>query len=387
MLLNIKIKNVNAIKECNLDFKKASYKYLPDSILDDVVNPMSIYGHNGSGKTSVLRAMGQLIDMMTIQPNFIRPFVVNVFTLNEVHEKNRRTQRILSEGIGSIELTFDLGKSKIYTYHISTYIGGFIYEESLYKGKTLIYTYHCSKGLKIKDEEMDRSFHQSCVPFIRKLAAIKVENKEIQRVFDYLSNFIFVDLPNKNSLNGFVHSKMHSSMKTLDLLVKYSDEVREILSKYEDFPLYVVRKDETNFGLGIQKNQYRLVLEDSGVKREIAVEYMSAGMFNNSLLLSIALSTPKNGVIFIDELEQALHPTAVLAFLDIIKEKKIQLVFTSHNTNILQYLRPDQIYFAKWRDGSSHYYRLSEIYPNIREINNIEKMYLSNLFEEYMNGN
>lgn len=45
-------------------------------------------------------------------------------------------------------------------------------------------------------------------------------------------------------------------------------------------------------------------------------------------------------------------------------------------------MRPDQIYFANWKNCSSSYSRLSRIYPNIREINNIEKMYLSSLFDE-----
>ena len=47
-------------------------------------------------------------------------------------------------------------------------------------------------------------------------------------------------------------------------------------------------------------------------------------------------------------------------------------------------MRPDQVYFAKWAKGFSNYYRLSKIYPNIREINNIEKMYLSSTFDEEM---
>ena len=69
-------------------------------------------------------------------------------------------------------------------------------------------------------------------------------------------------------------------------------------------------------------------------------------MFKNSLLLSTVLSMPKNGVLIVDELENALHPVAILDFLNIIKEKNIQLIFSSHNTFILQHLRPDQIFFA-----------------------------------------
>ena len=104
-------------------------------------------------------------------------------------------------------------------------------------------------------------------------------------------------------------------------------------------------------------------------------------MKNQSALLSILVSMPEHSVLFVDELEQALHPSAIKSFLEVVKSKNIQLVFSSHNTFILQMLRPDQIYFSKWSEGFSAYYRLSKIYPNIREVNNIEKMYLSSIFD------
>ena len=96
---------------------------------------------------------------------------------------------------------------------------------------------------------------------------------------------------------------------------------------------------------------------------------------------------PKNGVLFIDEVDLALHPSAIKAFLKVIQSRKIQVVFTLHNTYALQMLRPDQVYFAKWFKGFSNYYRLSKIYPNIREVNNIEKMYLSSIFDGVINDN
>ena len=116
-------------------------------------------------------------------------------------------------------------------------------------------------------------------------------------------------------------------------------------------------------------------------------EFISSGMQNQSVMLSMLLSLPENSVLFIDEIEDALHPLTILDFLKVAQEKHIQLIFSSHNTFILQKLRPDQIFFANWKNGYSSYKKLADIYPNIREINNIEKMYLSSLFdEEIKNG-
>ena len=114
---------------------------------------------------------------------------------------------------------------------------------------------------------------------------------------------------------------------------------------------------------------------------------MSDGMFNNSFFLSTIINLPKNSVFIIDEIENALHPLTIMDFINIAKEKNIQLIFSSHNTYILQKLRPDQVFFANWSEGFSTYKKLSDIYPNIREVNNIEKMYLSSLFDEDIKSN
>ena len=81
MLISITLTNVNAIEESTIDFSKGSYKFMPENVMGEIVNPLAIYGHNGSGKTSVLRAMGQLIDMMLLPPDNIEPFIVNEFAL------------------------------------------------------------------------------------------------------------------------------------------------------------------------------------------------------------------------------------------------------------------------------------------------------------------
>ena len=176
---------------------------------------------------------------------------------------------------------------------------------------------------------------------------------------------------------------MYTTSK-FDLLVDKSSEVKEILKQYKEFPIYdLVKSNATTNNVNmIPELQYRIELESNGKKYSLPYTMISSGMQNQSLLLSILMTIPSNSVVLIDELEQALHPSAIKSFLDVVREKKIQLLFTSHNTYILQDLRPDQIYFAKWDDGFSSCDRLSNIYQNIREVNNIEKMYLSGVFDK-----
>ena len=167
-------------------------------------------------------------------------------------------------------------------------------------------------------------------------------------------------------------------MSRQDLLVNRSSEAKNILKGYDEFPLYDVVKID-NADPSIRNGYY---VKYDGVDGYMPFEMLSTGMLNQSTMLSILVSLPDHSVLFVDELEQALHPSAIISFLKVVKDKKIQLVFSSHNTHILQTLRPDQIYFANWKKGKSTLKKLSKIYPNIREINNIEKMYLSSVFDE-----
>lgn len=385
MLLNIHLNNISSIESADINFTKDSYKFRSDNILDEVVNPLSIYGHNGSGKTAVVKALGQLIDMMILPPNAITPFIVNDFQLKKaIRNARANSKKVIEESVGTIILTFKMDSS-IFVYELSTTTAGFVTREKLIKDNKNVYVYNYDSGLRFRSEAIDKSVPISVVPQLRRLASLRVQDSDVQVAYSYLSNFTFVDLPNKNN-SYFVHSRVYEFSTAHDLLVKYSEQVKELLAKYDDYPKYLIKKDTSNAALNNRRNPYYLVIEDGEFKEELDIGFMSKGMYNNSLLLSLLLSAPDNGVIFIDEIEQALHPSTVRTFLDIVKSKKIQLLFTSHNTNILQSLRPDQIYFAKWRKGHSKYFRLSNIYPNIREVNNIEKMYLSNIFEEYMNG-
>ena len=375
MLEKIYIKNVSSIGECEIDFKKNSYKYREENLINDIVNPVAIYGHNGSGKTAILRAIKSLIIMLIRPIDQIQPFVVNniLFDKYNLERKEGYIQ-------GTLILWFKI-KDDSYEYEITTSATRVIVKESLKCNSEKVfvrtvkeYKYGAKKGL------ISESY---LVPVLRRLANIEINDSIIQNAYNYLSSFSVIDLPYINSIGGFVTSKIFETTSKFDLLVDKSSEVKDILREYKEFPVYdIVKNEGTNNINIIPELQYSIRLESNGKEYMLPYNMISSGMQNQSLLLSILMAVPSNSVIFIDELEQALHPSAITSFLNVVRKKKIQLVFTSHNTFILQDLRPDQIYFAKWNDGFSTCQRLSSIYPNIREINNIEKMYLSGVFEK-----
>lgn len=376
MLNKIIIKNVNSIDTCEIDFKKEKYKYLEENINGDIVNPVAVYGHNGSGKSSIIKAMQQLVSLMNEPAANLRPFIVNNFLFDEYHKNKNKNQEYVT---GSIELFFEIGNIS-YNYYISTNTYKGVVKEYLSTSKNVIFD---RKGNKYtyQNEKYDTQDISPLISTLRSLASKEINDDIIQKAYRYISSFTIV-FPSNISKGDFVNSKILNNVNFMDLLVNKSKEVREILKDYNEFPVYNIVKKEVKDPAAINTYRFYLEIEGKEFKGLLPFEFISDGMKNQSIMLSILLNMPQNGVLFIDELEQALHPTAIKSFINVIRSKDIQVFFSSHNTYILQLLRPDQIYFANWNEGGSNYSRLSKIYPNIREVNNIEKMYLSSLFDE-----
>lgn len=381
MLKKIVIKNINSIKVCEIDFQKGNYKFAENNVLEDLVNPIVIYGYNGSGKSAVMNAMQQFISLMIMPVEALTPFVVNNF-LYEEYISNKDESLIK----GSIGLVFEIN-SKKYEYFLETSRNNYISKEYLKADGELYFENKNGKYIyKGKDYSFDNKRPSKLVPFLRVLASSEITDPTIQIVHTYIKYFTHVNV-SFLTRGGFVTSSLFNNTNTYDLLVSNSENVRKILQKYNTFPVYSIEKDNTLLPNGFIQSQYNLILEDNNFKKKLPYQMISTGMQNQSILLSLLLSMPKDSVLFIDEVDIALHPSTIKSFLDVIREKKMQVVLTLHNTYAMQFLRPDQIYFAKWSQGFSSYYRLSKIYPNIREVNNIEKMYLSTLFDGAIDDN
>lgn len=357
MITKIEINNINSIKHDTLALDKANYKYREEYVLlDRIANPIAFYGSNGSGKTSFLGALQSLVSLLTAEPDNMRSFIPNL------------SNDKLASGLSSIKIDMLLDGDS-FSYEIFTNVHE-IYDERLSMGRREIFRRKkssCSYG------KASYVIESKLYPALRFLANKLVEKNEIGRVFDYLSNIVYVGADNRLYI-----AKSMNNVAANDVVVDRSGEVRKILEKYRKFPVYDVLSNQTVTG---EKVYSARIYGDKG---SFIIPYglMSNGMRNQSFLLSVLLGIPEHGVMVIDELEDALHPLTIMDFLHVALSRGVQVIFSSHNTNILSKLRPDNIVFAHWHNGSSTYKRLSEVYPNIREINNIEKMYLNSTFDE-----
>lgn len=91
------------------------------------------------------------------------------------------------------------------------------------------------------------------------------------------------------------------------------------------------------------------------------------------------------GVLFIDEIENGLHPNLVKLLVGLFNSNETnpqnaQLVCTTHDTLLLNNVRRDQVWFTdKNQYGETQINRLSE-FPNVRGNENIGAKYLQGVF-------
>lgn len=357
MITSIEVKNINSIKYANLSFEKAKYKYREEFVLNNrVANPIAFYGRNGSGKSSFLSAIHFVVHLLISEVDRLTPFIPNLSDIKSMKDKS------------AVTITMELD-GHCYVYCIETVISG-IEAESLQKDGEIVFS-RSKETYKFRDRKNE--IKSPFFPALRFIASENVEEYDICRAFDYLSNIIFIGADNKRYL-----AKSMQNVGERDVMVSKSKEVRKILEQYGSFPVYDILSRQEPTG---QKKYMVKILKGSD-SFELPYELISSGMRNQSFILSVILGMPEDGVLVVDELEDALHPLTIVNFLKYVMGKNIQILFSSHNTGILSHLRPDNIVFANWKNGESSYKRLSDVYPNIREVNNIEKMYLNSSFDD-----
>ena len=393
MIKRITIKNINSIDNSTIDFVKGRYDYHSDMVYKDtLVSPVAMYGYNGTGKSSFVNALFTFSSLLLDDVDKQKNFFVNYNTINKMFDNNENIdikrfevrKKYLSSSF-EIQFTLPEDNTKIYTYFLSTISPeDYIIKEYLFFNSNGNKEYLFSRNIneiKLNGEsiKIDPSMFLALRNLSNKISSGNEVLKEIVNVYQYLSEIVVFDSDSN------ISAKVLKQKKTVDFLVEQSSDVYNILKKYKHFPKYYLEKNETLEQVDLQKKFYTIKIEankNEGEFISLPINFISSGMLTQSRYLSIVLNMPEDSFLVIDEIENNLHPSVIKSFIQICNEKNIQLFFTSHNTNILQHLRPDQVYFAKWCNGTSSYRRLSKIYPNIRQVNNIEKMYLSGYFDE-----
>lgn len=205
----------------------------------------------------------------------------------------------------------------------------------------------------------------------------------------------------RNSIKGYITSKFslksdfyrfHSvrQIENEELKPRFIEFLRSFGLNYQD--IYIKKEDNTDNKYSLEKifltkischDENKIVTlnmqdnESDGTKK----------LFDISGLLLLALNINVSGLIILDEIDSNFHPSLLIKIINLfnnpdINKSNVQLLFTSHDTNLMSpsVMRRDQFYFAeKETNDGTKLYSLSDL-RGIRNDADFAKQYLAGFY-------
>ena len=205
MLTKIEVSNINAINKCKISFNKSKYQYHNEMVFNnELVNPIAFYGTNGSGKSSILNAVAQMVCLLIDEPDKLTPFIPNIANVFEQKNSSRKFKN------SYITVFFKLN-NKNYSYKIETSTKGMIAQEQLTVEHEIIFDRSSSKYKFHNEQYLVES------PMFPTLRTLSLDNNDetIKEAFQFLSQICFIDSPRKYFLQ-----KTYKQTSYMDIIVK-----------------------------------------------------------------------------------------------------------------------------------------------------------------------
>lgn len=388
----------------------------------DVLKAAAIYGANGAGKSSLIKAI-----------EFLQDSVNNGAIFRSVNDKKFKLDKNNELKPISFEIEFTVDK-KIYAYGVSfnniTVIEEWLYEsginiedkkiferKTLKSGKQSIKMsdkYQKTQKQKLLIELMEDNLLKSNELFLGKTDELKI--KEITSARNVIEKEIVIIHPGSKFQSLVPALTSSSRFKTFanEMLETFDTGVSELDIETMDIDKYFGEDDEKTKKEIIQdiKDGHSVLLntETGGVlatkeKGKYVVKKVIAKHLNNEgKKISFDLPEESDGTqrlldfipafdgilndeicFIIDEIDQSLHPTLLKSIIQKVMNNdntKGQLIFTTHESNLLDLdiFRQDEVWFAEKNKstGSTQLYSLSDFKP--RYDLDIRKGYLKGRF-------
>ena len=381
MILNFSIQNFGSIKERQtLSFEAHKSTHLEKAYVVEmggrrILKLALLYGANASGKTTVLKAL-----------DFLRDLVVN--------PENKKTEELAFEPFlfdaeaptQSTELSLEFVQNEVrYLYEVA-FIKKAIVSETLYfyhPNKAIVY----KRKTNLADEFTEITFGSKITvekSFAKNLEANTLWNntvlggylktnldlKELKEASDWFKNYLYSLVYPRTNLEGFVTSQMdRGKIAKADIIM---------LLKKADFQIsdLVMQEEEEKISEGMLaflKKQMKLPTEQvaaweergkltrvqialehtvNGSKYSLPLALESEGTQRYFGLAGLLVLLIKKSIAFpVDELESSLHPDLYQHFLlsFLLNAERSQLIATTHHREILDdkdVFRSDVIWFT-----------------------------------------
>ena len=371
MLVKLSMKNFKSfVERTKIDLNATGYEILSkeNKTSDNILKGAIFVGGNATGKTNIIRAIRFLLELLVWQTD------VNLFEYKSFYSDLKKNMEL--------EYEFKIKDSYI-KYLIETDNNTILKEKLVQDGKEILvrinnngeYTNKEGKKMQIENVQKNQSALRA-VYFENRF----IDNDILQEWFEFLKDSVYIDQANKfvlcanqekltrnyfenngkEEFNDFLKSINYN--QTVDYVSEYKNKAMQFY--FQNRKEIIVLRNDMNVGLPI-------ALESLGNQTLVEV------------LPQILQAVKKNCMVIIDEFSSAFHNQLEEKIIKYFMEKsnRSQIFIVSHSTNLLTntLLRPDQIYTVDYISGKgSKLYRVSDSKP--REAQNLEKMYLSGVF-------
>ena len=367
MLLGFGAKNIYSFRE-GFEVNLKLGAGCPNNISNgkDYTNVLAIKGANASGKTNVLKVLSFLSNFTTNSFDYKLDEEIPFFNFFE-NTDNTHLYIIFIEDNIEYKYELELNKTKIIS-------------EKIYKKNILIIDRKNNKLLKTTKDYADINI----IKLRSNVSLISTANQydidSIKTIYSLFNNIIsnvgysgmVEEFINYKKVSELYHKEEEIFNFIKDILIKSDTGIKDIIiHEKEDketdevtyFPIFVYEIDGVNKYLTYHE-------QSSGVK----------SLFKQLGAYKIVLNN--SGVLVLDEFDINLHPDLLpilIHFFTKNNENDAQLVFTTHNTEIMDELKKYRIIFVNKEDNESFLYRLDEVSDEIiRNDRSLINIYNSN---------
>jgi AAA15 family ATPase/GTPase len=348
-----------------------------------------IYGPNASGKSTLFNALSivknGVLDSSRNPEGASLPYIPFILS----SDKNKPS---------FFEIVFSL-EEKIFRYNFSIIKDRIITEnlfEILSSGKEKKYLIRREQDIKLfsdfeKEEDIKVKTRKEAL-FLS--AASQWNNKLAMKIEEGFKNINVISGSKTENYQGFTEkmldeidkkSKIINYLQKADFCIEdiekakvsIPENIKKTLINFKDIPEFA---DTLFFSHGKYENNERIGSEKINIGNE------SAGTSNFFNKIGPIIDTIENGkVLFIDELDNSLHPYLTKFIIDLFEKnnpKNAQLIVTTHDTSLLSYKEDfikDQFWFTeKDKFGTGNLISLSEF--DLRNDTEFSKKYLEGRF-------
>lgn len=373
MLKKFSVKNYRQFNEIlEFDLTANNYSFNPECIKQNLVKLALIYGENGTGKTNLGWALFDIVSHLTDNNSHI--------------ETNNYLNAFSKEKYAEFKFEFRFSdrcqKIKTLIYEYQKNENSVLISEKIIINNNVVLNYNLNQplittlsGAENLNKNINPSQNLSAVKYIYNNTSLDKRNQD-NVIFIKFIEFINHILYFRSVFEGKVFSGYKTGLSNIEQdIIKNKN-----LKNFEQFL--------SDFGLNFQLVSVKQLNKQTiGVKMGTQVlpffEIISTGTLSLTYFYYWWQSIKDNQIplLFIDEFDCSYHFSLSEKIIEKLKKlPNTQVILTTHNTNLLsnELIRPDCGFVI---DGSTIKSLNQATERELRQIHNLEKMYLAGEFK------